>query len=99
MFIKRVSRINIEPVCSARLAAARLRRALYGHILAPPPVRAIQTLCPLESGDKRTGIVLNEKEKLVYKGANYWLVLNCTSLAGFKAPIDSLANGFGKDRV
>jgi hypothetical protein len=43
MFIKRASRINIEPVCPARLAAARLRRAFYMPILAAPPVRAIQT--------------------------------------------------------
>ena len=43
MLIKRASRINIEPVCPARLAAARLRRALYGPILAAPPFRAIQT--------------------------------------------------------
>ena len=43
MFKKRLSRIDIEPVCPARLAAARLRRALYGPILAAPPVRAIQT--------------------------------------------------------
>ena len=43
LFKKRQSRINIGPVCPARLAAARLRRALYGPILAAPPVRAIQT--------------------------------------------------------
>ena len=43
LFKKRQSRINIEPVCPARLAAARLRRALYGPILAAPPVRTIQT--------------------------------------------------------
>jgi hypothetical protein len=43
LFKKRLSRINIEPVCPARLAAARLRRALYVPILAAPPVRAMQT--------------------------------------------------------
>jgi len=40
---KRVSQISIGPACPARLAAARLRRACDGPILAPPPVRAIQT--------------------------------------------------------
>jgi hypothetical protein len=43
LFKKRASRINIEPVCPARLAAARLRRAFYWPILAAPPVLAIQT--------------------------------------------------------
>ncbi len=43
LFKKGQSRINIKPVCPARLAAARLRRALYGPILAAPSVRAIQT--------------------------------------------------------
>jgi len=32
----------IEPGCPARLAAARLRRAFVGPILAAPPVRATQ---------------------------------------------------------
>ena len=40
---KRVSQISIEPACPARLAAARLRRACGGPILAAPPVRAIQS--------------------------------------------------------
>jgi hypothetical protein len=43
VLVKRASQLSIEPVCPARLAAARLRRACWGPILAPPPVRAIQT--------------------------------------------------------
>jgi len=43
ILVKRVSQNSIEPVCPARLAAAKLRRACWRPILAPPPVRAIQT--------------------------------------------------------
>jgi len=85
---KRVSQISIGPACPARLAAARLRRACWVPILAPPPVRAIQTWIPLESKDARHQIVLNYKGKMVYKERNDWLVLTRTLLAGFNAPID-----------
>jgi hypothetical protein len=85
---KNVSQINIEPVCPAWLAAARFRRACWGPILAPPPVRAIQTSIPLESKNRGNQIVLNCKENSVYKGVNYWLVLTRTLVAGFDAPID-----------
>ena len=88
---KRVSQISIEPVCPVRLAAAKLRRACCGPILAPPPVRAIQTSIPLESIDKEFQIVLDCEGNLVYKGVNYWLVLTRTLVAGFDAPIDSLS--------
>ena len=91
LFKKRQSRINIEPVCPARLAAARLRRALYGPILAAPPVRAIQTSFLLESGHKRLRILVDKDWNLVYKEGNYWLVLKRLSLAGFKAPIDIMS--------
>jgi hypothetical protein len=40
---RKVNRISIGPACPAQLAAARLRRACSGPILAAPPVRAIQT--------------------------------------------------------
>ncbi|MFC1793498.1 hypothetical protein ACFL3Q_07925 [Planctomycetota bacterium] len=89
MLEKRVSQISIGPACPARLAAARLRRACCGPILAAPPVRAIQTWIPLESKDGRRQIVLNYKGKMVYKERNYWLVLTRTLLAGFNAPIDT----------
>jgi len=88
MLAKRVSQISSEPVCPARLVAARLRRACWGPILAPPPVRAIQTSIPLESKDKELQIVLDCEWNSVYKGINYWLVLTRTLLAGFDAPID-----------
>ena len=85
---KRVSQISVGPACPARHAAARLRRALVWPILAPPPVRAIQTSIPLELKNGNNQIVLNYKGKMVYKENNYWLVLTRTLLAGFKAPID-----------
>ncbi|MFQ6036532.1 MAG: hypothetical protein ACE5NM_11905, partial [Sedimentisphaerales bacterium] len=88
MLAKRVSQISIRPACPARLAAARLRRALVWPILAPPPVRAIQTLFLLESKDRKRQIVLNCEGNSVYKERNYWLVLTRTLLAGFDAPID-----------
>jgi hypothetical protein len=88
VLVKRVSQISIEPVCPARLAAARLRRACWGPILAPPPVRAIQTSIPLESKHREIQIVLNCEGNLVYKGVNYWLVLTRTLVARFDAPID-----------
>lgn len=40
---RKVNQISVRPACPARLAAARLRRAWEGPILAAPPVRAIQT--------------------------------------------------------
>jgi len=86
---KRISQISIGPVCPPRLAAARLRRACWGPILAPPPVRAIQTSILLESKNRELQIVLNCEGNLVYKGENYWLVLTRTLVAGFDAPIDS----------
>jgi len=86
---KRVSRISVGPACPARLAAARLRRACGGPILAPPPVRAIQTSIPLESKDGRRQIILDYEGNSVYKERNYWLVLTRTLLAGFNAPIDT----------
>jgi len=86
---KRVSQVSIEPACPARPAAARLRRACDGPILAPPPVRAIQTWITMESKDRKDQINLNYKEKMVYKLRNYWLVLTRTLLAGFNAPIDT----------
>jgi hypothetical protein len=86
---KRVSQINIEPACPARLAAARLRRACWGPILAPPPVRAIQTSILLDSRHRELQNVLDCVGNLIYKGVNYWLVLTRTLLAGFDAPIDS----------
>jgi hypothetical protein len=89
ILVKRVSQNSIEPVCPARLTAARLRRACWGPILAPPPVRAIQTSIPLESKDKEFQIVLDCEGNLVYKGVNYWLVLTRTLVAGFNAPIDT----------
>jgi len=85
---KRVSQNSIEPVCPARLAAARLRRACWGPILAPPPVRAIPTSIPLESKNREHKIVLNYEGNSVYKGVNYWLVLTRTLVAAFDAPID-----------
>jgi len=39
---KKVSEARALPACLARHAAARLRRASVGPILAPPPVRAKQ---------------------------------------------------------
>jgi hypothetical protein len=36
-------------------------------------------------------IVLNYKGKIVYKERNDWLVLTRTLLAGFNAPIDTVA--------
>jgi hypothetical protein len=89
---KRVSQISTEPVCPARLATARLRRACWGPILAPPPVRAIQTSIPLESRHREFQIVLDCEGNLVYKGVNYWLVLTRTLVAGFDAPIDKTIN-------
>ena len=90
ILVKRVIQNSIEPVCPARLSAARLRRACWGPILAPPPVRAIQTSIPLESKHRKPQIVLYCEENLVYKGVNYWLVLTRTLVAGFNAPIDKL---------
>jgi len=86
---KRVSQISVGPACPARHAAARLRRALVWPILAPPPVRAIQTSIPLELKNGKNQIVLNYKGKMVYKENNYWLVLTRTLPAGFNAPIDT----------
>jgi hypothetical protein len=83
MYVKKVNKVNIEPACPARLAAARLRRACWGPILAPPPVRAIQTSILLESKHREPQIVLDCEENLVYKGVNYWLVLTRTLVAGF----------------
>jgi hypothetical protein len=85
---RRISQINIRPVRPARHAAARLRRAFDGPILAAPPVRAIQTSILLESSDGR--IVLNYKGKTLHKERNDWLVLTRTSVAGFNAPRDRL---------
>jgi hypothetical protein len=85
---KRVSQISIRPACPARRAAARLRRACWGPILAAPPVRAIQTSFLLLSKDRTGQFVLNSDGNSVYKERNYWLVLTRTSLAGFDAPID-----------
>jgi integrase len=87
---KRVSQISIGPACSARLAAARLRRACWVPILAPPPVRAIQTWIPLESKNGKHQIILDYEGNSVYKKRNYWLVLTRTLLAGFNAPIDTI---------
>jgi len=89
VFAKRVNQISIGPACPARHAAAMLRRACCGPILAPPPVRAIQTWIPLESKDGRRKIILDYEGNSVYKERNYWLVLTRTLLAGFNAPIDS----------
>ena len=88
MYVKKVDKVNIEPACPARLAAARLRRACWGPILAPPPVRAIQTSILLDSRHREPQIVLNCEGNLVYKGVNYWLVFTRTLVAGFDAPID-----------
>jgi len=87
---KRVSQINAVPVYPARRAAARLRRALDGPILAAPPVREIQTSILLESKRENHRIVLNGEENSVYKERNYWLVLTRPSVAGFNAPIDTV---------
>ena len=84
----KVSEIRIRPACPARLAAAMLRRAFAGPILAAPPVRAIQASSLPKSRVGRERIVLNYEANLVYKQKNYWLVLTRTLLAGFKAPID-----------
>jgi hypothetical protein len=89
---KRVSQISNGPVCPARLAAARLRRAFVWPILAAPPVRATQTSFLLESKDGRRKIILNYEGNSVYKERNYWLVLTRTLLAGFDAPIDIICN-------
>jgi hypothetical protein len=75
VFVRRVSQIKLRPACPARRAAARLRRAWHGPILAAPPVRAIQTSITLESKDRKRQIVLNCEGNSVYKGTNYWLVL------------------------
>ena len=70
---KRVSQISIEPACSARLAAARLRRACGGPILAAPPVRAIQASIPLESENRRRELLWTMKEiQCIRKGINGW---------------------------
>jgi len=82
------SEIRIRPACPARLAAAMLRRAFVGPILAAPPVRAIQTSHLLQSKIEGEGIILNYEAKSLYKEKNYWLVLTRTLLAGFNAPID-----------
>ena len=67
---KRVSQISIGPAYPARLAAARLRRACGGPILAAPPVRAIQTSILLESKNRRDQITLDYEGKSVYKERN-----------------------------
>jgi hypothetical protein len=67
MLPKRASQISIGPACPARLAAARLRRALGGPILAAPPVRAIQTLIILESKNGIRQITLDYEENSLYK--------------------------------
>jgi hypothetical protein len=48
---KRNQRGARRPVWPARPAAARLRRAYVGPILARPPIRAIQACIHPESGD------------------------------------------------
>jgi len=85
---RKISEIRIRPACPARLAAAMLRRAFVGPILAAPPVRAIQTSHLLQSKIEGEGIILNYEAKSLYKEKNYWLVLTRTLLAGFNAPID-----------
>jgi hypothetical protein len=88
---RKVSEIHIRPACPARLAAARLRRAFAGPILAAPPVRAIQASHFPKSRGHKKQIVLNYEAKSVYKEKNYWLVLTRTLLAVFNAPIDTLS--------
>ena len=59
---RKTAQISVRPVCPARLAAARLRRAWVGPILAAPPVRAIQTYHRQQLGGEsiRLGINLLE---------------------------------------
>jgi len=91
--MRKVSEIRIRLACPAWLAAAMLRRAFTGAILAAPPVRAIQASPLLQSKVGRERIVLNYEVKLVYKEKNYWLVLTRTLLAGFNSPIDKEFQG------
>jgi len=86
---RKLSEIRVRPACPARLAAAMLRRAFTGPILAAPPVRAIQASPLPQSKAGKGRIILNYETKLVYKEKNFWLVLKRTLLAGFEAPIDS----------
>jgi hypothetical protein len=77
----RVSQVSIEPACPARLAAARLRRACYRPILAPPPIRAIQTWITMESKNGKTNCLELQRKNGIYAKE---------LLAGFDAPIDIL---------
>ena len=85
---RKISEIRVRPACPAQLAAAMLRRAFAGPILAAPPVRAIQASPLPQSKVGRQRIALNYETELVYKEKNLWLVLKRTLLAGFKAPND-----------
>jgi hypothetical protein len=58
---------SIRPVRPARPAAARLRRAAVGPILARPPIRAIQPCARLQSGDSTTTNSLAWRRQNVYE--------------------------------
>jgi len=68
LLAKKVRQISIRPACPARLAAARLRRAFWGPILAAPPVRAIQVSHIQKSKAKNTYLERNLLELQVDKG-------------------------------
>jgi len=70
---KEVNRISVEPACPARLAAARLRRALGGPILAAPPLRAKQTSILLERKTKDVKLLWTMKKiQCIRKGVSGW---------------------------
>ncbi len=82
------------PVWPARPAAAKLRRATGGPILARPPVRAIQPSVLLYGGPGDLGRwewTCMAEGKRVQKDREHWLVLTRSSLAGFNPIRDIFA--------
>ena len=58
---------RVRPVWPARPAAAKLRRARVGPILARPPIRAIQPCARPQSGDSATANSLAWRGQNVYE--------------------------------
>ena len=61
---------RVRPAWPARPAAARLRRACVGPILARPPIRATQACARPESGDSTITNSLAWRQQKVYEMTN-----------------------------